>query len=213
MRDVPGGIVPGTTWDHSKQDQILLVKIVKYIGFRVYRRSYLLWSPAIVVLASLLERVGVRFHPRRPHDKSWGLSPYEHCRRFFSAQLSLGSRGATAHDGVPQQARSSFLSLPLPLRVVSRYVFCTSFFRSVLQAFYLPLVISSHLFSSASRSLEHPGGPLHTRRPRRWGSFSPRYESRRTFTPALLGHVAPSRRIVQDGGRVSAIALSFSLSL
>ena len=35
------------TGDHSKQDQILLVKIGKYIGFCLYRRSYLLWSPVI----------------------------------------------------------------------------------------------------------------------------------------------------------------------
>ena len=30
----------------------MLVKIAKYIGFCVYRRSYLLWSPVIVGLAS-----------------------------------------------------------------------------------------------------------------------------------------------------------------
>ena len=36
------------TGDHSKQDQMLLVKIDKYIGFSVYCRSYLLWSPVIV---------------------------------------------------------------------------------------------------------------------------------------------------------------------
>ena len=35
------------TGDHSKQDQILLVKIDKYIGFCVYRRSYLLSPPVI----------------------------------------------------------------------------------------------------------------------------------------------------------------------
>ena len=33
---------------HSKKDQLLLVKIAKYIGFCAYRRSYLLWSPVIV---------------------------------------------------------------------------------------------------------------------------------------------------------------------
>ena len=38
-----------TTRGHNKQDQILLVKIAKYIVFCVYRRSYLLWSPVIGV--------------------------------------------------------------------------------------------------------------------------------------------------------------------
>ena len=33
----------------SNLDQILLVKIATYIGFCVYRRSYLIWSPVIVV--------------------------------------------------------------------------------------------------------------------------------------------------------------------
>ena len=43
-------------------DQILLVKIGKYIGFCVYRRSYLLWSPVIAVkeLCSVL----VRYFPQ-----------------------------------------------------------------------------------------------------------------------------------------------------
>ena len=36
------------TGNHSKQDQMCSVKIGKYIGFWVYRRSYLLWSPVIV---------------------------------------------------------------------------------------------------------------------------------------------------------------------
>ena len=35
------------TGGHSKQDQIMSVKIGKYIGGCVYRRSYLLWSPVI----------------------------------------------------------------------------------------------------------------------------------------------------------------------
>ena len=38
------------TGDHSKQDQISLVKVDECIGFRVYRRSYLLWSPVILLL-------------------------------------------------------------------------------------------------------------------------------------------------------------------
>jgi len=41
-------LLRGTT--HSTWDQILLVKIGKCIGFCVYRRSYLLWSPIIVPL-------------------------------------------------------------------------------------------------------------------------------------------------------------------
>ena len=36
------------TGDHSYQDQMLLVKTVKYIRFYVYHRSYWLWSPVIV---------------------------------------------------------------------------------------------------------------------------------------------------------------------
>ena len=35
------------TGDHSKYDQKSLVKLSKYIGFCMYRRSYLLWSPVI----------------------------------------------------------------------------------------------------------------------------------------------------------------------
>ena len=35
------------TGGHSKQDHIWLVKIGKYVGFCMYRRSYLIWSPAI----------------------------------------------------------------------------------------------------------------------------------------------------------------------
>ena len=35
------------TGDRSKQDQIWSVKIGKYIGFRVYRGSYLLWPPVM----------------------------------------------------------------------------------------------------------------------------------------------------------------------
>ena len=33
------------TGDHSEKDQIVFVKIAKYIGFCVYGKSYLLWSP------------------------------------------------------------------------------------------------------------------------------------------------------------------------
>ena len=40
------GLIP-ITGGHSKYDQILSVKIAKYIGFCVYHRSYLLWSPVI----------------------------------------------------------------------------------------------------------------------------------------------------------------------
>ena len=36
------------TGGHSTYDQLLVVKIGKYIGFCVYRRSYLLCSPVIV---------------------------------------------------------------------------------------------------------------------------------------------------------------------
>ena len=38
---------PTNTGNHSKQDQKLLAKIGKYIGFRVYRRSCLPWFPVI----------------------------------------------------------------------------------------------------------------------------------------------------------------------
>ena len=40
------------TGNHSKQDQTLLVKIAKYIGFCAYRRSYSIWFPLIVDLPS-----------------------------------------------------------------------------------------------------------------------------------------------------------------
>ena len=39
--------------DHSKQDHILLVKIGKYIGFCVYRGSYLIWFPVVLMLLLL----------------------------------------------------------------------------------------------------------------------------------------------------------------
>ena len=42
------------TGDHSKWNQILLVKIGKYVGFSVYRRSYLLWFPVIGVCLELI---------------------------------------------------------------------------------------------------------------------------------------------------------------
>ena len=48
----PQYVVLGTggsaTGGDSKWDQILLVKIGKYIGFCVYRSSYLLWSLAYI---------------------------------------------------------------------------------------------------------------------------------------------------------------------
>ena len=34
--------------DHSKYDQILLVKIMKYSFFCVCLRSYLMWPPVII---------------------------------------------------------------------------------------------------------------------------------------------------------------------
>ena len=37
------------TEDHSKRDQMLLVKTCKYLGFCVHRRSYLLCTPVIEV--------------------------------------------------------------------------------------------------------------------------------------------------------------------
>ena len=37
------------TEDHSKYNQISLVKIAIYVGFCVYRRPYLIWSPVIIV--------------------------------------------------------------------------------------------------------------------------------------------------------------------
>ena len=41
------GVLSFITEDDSKKDQILLLKIDKYIGFCVHRRSYLLGSPVI----------------------------------------------------------------------------------------------------------------------------------------------------------------------
>ena len=35
------------TEGHSKQDQILLVKVGNHVGYCVYRRSYSLWSPVL----------------------------------------------------------------------------------------------------------------------------------------------------------------------
>ena len=44
--------------DHSKYDQILIVKIYKYTGFCVCRRFYLIWYPVIYIqiLHSLSQR-------------------------------------------------------------------------------------------------------------------------------------------------------------
>ena len=44
------------TGDHSKYDQILFLKIGKYIGFCMCRRSYLMWSPAIVTIVKWWEK-------------------------------------------------------------------------------------------------------------------------------------------------------------
>ena len=49
---------PDIKGDHSKQDQILFVKIAKYIGFRVYRRSYLICSP-VTAYAGNTERTAL----------------------------------------------------------------------------------------------------------------------------------------------------------
>ena len=49
------------TGNHSKQDQILLVKIAKYVGFCVRRRSYLIWPPVIVKYSSL--KAELRMYP------------------------------------------------------------------------------------------------------------------------------------------------------
>ena len=40
----------GITGDCSKYDQILFVKVGRYIGFCVYRRSYLLWTSVLVTV-------------------------------------------------------------------------------------------------------------------------------------------------------------------
>ena len=42
------------TGDHSKQDQILLVKTGEHIDFCVYRRSYSLWPPVIYTWYTVL---------------------------------------------------------------------------------------------------------------------------------------------------------------
>ena len=44
----PPSRLPTSTGDHSKQDQFLLVKIAKYVGFGVYRRSYLIGPPPVM---------------------------------------------------------------------------------------------------------------------------------------------------------------------
>ena len=42
------------TGGHSKEDRMLLVKIRKYIGVCVYRRSCLIWSPVLVGVRTVL---------------------------------------------------------------------------------------------------------------------------------------------------------------
>ena len=42
-----GEPLPTITGDHSESDLILFVNVAKYIGFCVYRGSYLIWSPVI----------------------------------------------------------------------------------------------------------------------------------------------------------------------
>ena len=51
-------IDPLIAGNHSKYDQMLFVKIGKYIGFCVYRRSYLLWSPVIALQQRRVVRYG-----------------------------------------------------------------------------------------------------------------------------------------------------------
>ena len=40
-------VAPGERREEASYVSILCVKIGKYIVFRVYRRSYLLWSPVV----------------------------------------------------------------------------------------------------------------------------------------------------------------------
>ena len=82
------------TGDHSKYDQILLVKIAKYIG---YRRFYLIWSPVILILASifravsrhdltLLRQIAVPFRGTN-HSNSTRLSPKRNCSHQLRYQV------------------------------------------------------------------------------------------------------------------------------
>ena len=60
--NVSGSLIKSpTTRDHSKQDQLLLIKIANFVGFCVqYRRwSYLVQSPVIQRLSEVLEGGGV----------------------------------------------------------------------------------------------------------------------------------------------------------
>ena len=76
--------------DHSKQDQMLLVKQGKHIALCVPRRSYLIWPPVIE------STVNSRSSPAAAGEglrKSRGLDPYNTDRSCTANQIYAGSSG------------------------------------------------------------------------------------------------------------------------
>lgn len=64
----------------SKQDQIVLEKIENYIGFRVYRGIYLLWSP---VARTRAQSTAV------PSENESGLDCTKHTRQYAISRSGL----------------------------------------------------------------------------------------------------------------------------
>ena len=77
------GIITGV---HSDQDQIWLVKIGEYIGFYVYRRSRLLWSPVNTIILYYYRY----WYSCRPLPNGWkGLPTSVILKQFFSSFVPL----------------------------------------------------------------------------------------------------------------------------
>ena len=78
------------TGDHRKQDQILRVKIPKYLVFRMYRRSYLICLP-VVAAVTIRGGPSEKGRPRRSARGAW-VDPRESVARF-------GRRGRRGRRG------------------------------------------------------------------------------------------------------------------
>ena len=120
--------LPPVTGGHSKQDQILLliVKIGKYhwyTGFGLYRRSYLLWSPVIVVTQNPGSHGTAR--PLPPPHNGLCLSLFYLSRKYFSPSFQSSSRVYTSIrlgrlvEAGPSRVPSTLLALR-PHRPINR---------------------------------------------------------------------------------------------
>ena len=79
------------TGDHSEQDQILSVKMGEYVGFCVYHRSYLLWSPVALTRTSH-NQSGMRTSTHRAEDlhRSAGVGGRHEVRSLVTSASERG---------------------------------------------------------------------------------------------------------------------------